>query len=205
MIENRHRIENEILLGRQAVRSGEPRNHVLAPDSSQGDLSTGIRLPRISVSPAPMGSDVPLSVDTDAETAYATRAHSSFKRGGSTEMSGVLTPRDTDNNSNRDPLRSPLTRRQWISDLLDTKGSDPEGSENDYHHSGSRVPVPSASASNTNTIPSTSPGGFFTRFRTQSFPALRQNKRPGKESSRNSTISHTWSSDSSSEDLVLDD
>src|ERR1700676_3469935 len=105
MIENRHRIENEILLGRQAVRSGEPRNHVLAPDSSRGDLvpepSIGIRLPRISVSPAPMGSGVPLSADTDAETAYATRAHSSFKRSGSTEMSGVVTPRDTDNNSNR--------------------------------------------------------------------------------------------------------
>src|ERR1700729_4320142 len=98
MIENRHRIEKEILLGRQAVRTlARSRNRALAPDSTQGgavpEPSTGTRLPRISLSPAPTGSDVPLSVDTDAEIAYANGAHSSFKRGRSTDMSAVSTPR----------------------------------------------------------------------------------------------------------------
>ena len=210
MIENRHRIEKEILLGRQAVRASvQSRTRMLAPDSTEAGTVpsplNGARLPRISLSPASVGSDVPLSVDTDVETAYANGGQSLFKRGRSIDMS---TPRDSDQTANRDPLRSPLARRKWVSDLLDVKGSDAEGSENGYRNRTDAPHVPRPPFPEPNTQPA-SPGGFFTRFRTQSFPTLtspfttlRRNTRPGMEPR---AIDHAWSSDSSSDDLVMDD
>jgi hypothetical protein len=205
MIENRHRIEKEILLGRQTVRrSVQSRTPALPQDISQGAIPEPSTLPRISLSLAPLGSDVPLSVDTDAETAYVNGSYPSFKRIRPADTSGVSTPRDSDNAGNQDPLRSPLTRRKWASNLLDVKLSDAEGSENSKRH---RVPpVPN------HTNPPASPGGFFTRFRTQSFPALtspfstiRRSKLLGKQPRRNPSTDHAWSSDSSSDDLTLDD
>jgi hypothetical protein len=207
MIENRHRIEKEILLGRKAVRkSVQSRIPALLPDITHGttaEPSSGTRLPRTSLSPAPIGSDVPLSVDTDAETAYANGSYSSFRRCRPVDTPGISTPRDIDNTTSQDPLRSPLIRRKWASDLLDVKLPDGEGSNKRRHRS------PSAS---NQTSPRASPG-FFTRLRTSSFPtlsspfsAMRRSNRLGMEPSRHSSTDLVWSSDSSSsEDPALDD
>jgi hypothetical protein len=209
MIENRHRIEKEILLGRKAVRkSVQSRIPTLLPDITHGTIpepSTSTRLPRTSLSPAPMGSDVPLSVDTDAETAYANGSYSSFRRCRPVDTSEISTPRDSDNTTSRDPLRSPLIRRKWASDLLDVRLSDSEGSDKSKRH---RSP-PASNQMN----PPASPGGFFTRLRTSSFPtlsspfsAMRRSNRLGMEPSRHSSTDLVWSSDSSSsEDPALDD
>jgi len=214
MIENRHRLEKEILFGRQAVRkASQPRPRVLSPDSNaltQGssvpEPSTGTRLPRISISPARDGSDIPLSVDTDAETAYANGTHPFFKPSRLVDPPGMSTPRDGDNISNQDPLRSPLTRRKWASELLDVEVSDAEGTRNDFPQ---RAPTPPTSKRISRPVSS---GGFFTRFRTRSFPTLTSpfssfhtNKHLGREPSKTSVTGHPWSSDSSSEDLSLDD
>jgi len=209
MIENRHRIESEILLGRKAARkSVQSRITALLPDNTHGTIpepSSSTRLLRISLSPAPMGSDAPLSVDTDAETAYANGSYSSFRRSHPVSTSGISTPRDGDNTASQDPLRSPLIRRKWASDLLDVRLSDGEGSDKSKRH---RSPP----ASN-ETSPPASPGGFFTRLRTSSlstlsspFSAMRRSNRPGMQPSRHSPTDLVWSSDSSSsEDPALDD
>lgn len=203
MIKNRHRIEKQILLGRQAVRKtsrspsrppmpdGDERFH----SNTSNNNHNAYGLPRILLSPIPVGSDVPLSVDTDAEAAYANDI--SFTRTSATNMSGASTPRLK---NTRDPLRSPIERRKWASALLEP--SDVEASDTDSR-------VPERPMNNQPTTPNT----FFTRFRTQSFPTLtspfstfHRIKRSGKESSRTSIATQVWSSDSSSEeDLTLDD
>lgn len=217
MIENRHRIENQILLGRQAVRKTlQSRARALSPDpnavtqgSSVPELSTGSRLPRISVSPARDGSDIPLSADTDTETAYVNGTHL-FKRSHyPVDTPNMSTPRDGDNASKQDPLRSPLTRRKWTSELLDAEMSDAEGSGNGARQRAPHTAIPPTSKQISHP---TTPSGFFTRFRTQSFPTLsspfstfHRSKHRGKEPSRTSVSGQPWSSDSSSEDLSLDD
>src|ERR1700733_11587222 len=104
MIENRHRIEKEILLGRQAVRKvQQSKTRALSPDSNvvtQGssvpEASTGTRLPRTS-SPGSDGPGIPLSIDTDAETAYANGMYLPVKPKCSMDANGLSTPRDGDN------------------------------------------------------------------------------------------------------------
>jgi hypothetical protein len=215
MIENRHRIEKEILIGRQVLRrSVQSRTPALTPDATFGttpEPSTGTRLPRISLSPAPAGSDIPLSVDTDAETAYANSIRSPFKRGRPTDVSGLSTPRDSDNTNSQGHVRLPVTRRKRTSEVLGVKVSDPEGSESNNRSKAS--PHMSTPPTPKHMNPPTSPDGFFTRFRTQSFPTLpspfstlRRSMHPGHEPSKIWTTEHAWSSDSSSEeDLPLDD
>ena len=80
MIENRSRIEKQILLGRQAVRKAHKNKTRTA--SYESDVKSLIQdkameskiKPALSISPAPSGSDIPLSVDTDAETAFVRRS-----------------------------------------------------------------------------------------------------------------------------------
>ncbi|KAJ3997000.1 acyl transferase/acyl hydrolase/lysophospholipase [Lentinula boryana] len=85
MIENRARIERQIFLGRQSVRRSQ---------SSVRQTSTeATSLPaRLSTTPPPTGIDIPLSVDTDAETAYATASRKYFRRRHQSSH-GQLTPR----------------------------------------------------------------------------------------------------------------
>lgn len=208
MIENRHRIEKQILLGRQAVRkTSRSRSRAATLDqdeqlhSNTSNNYNAYGLPRISVSPIPGGSDVPLCVDTDAEAAYANG--NSFTRTSTSNISGASTPRLNDSRSSRNPLRSPIGRRKWASALLDP--SDLKASDTDSQ--AAKRPTPRL-----NNQPTT-PNTFFTRFRTQSFPTLtspfstfHRTRRSGKESSRTSIATQAWSSDSSSEeDLTLDD
>ena len=100
MIENRHRIENEVLLGRQAVRRAlqnkEKTREAAKPQS--GALLQSIagtsRAPRdgTDTGPVPTTSEAPMSMDTDAEDEFKKGSRWFFK--GDTDKSGSSTPRN---------------------------------------------------------------------------------------------------------------
>ncbi|KAJ4481577.1 acyl transferase/acyl hydrolase/lysophospholipase [Lentinula edodes] len=86
MIENRARIERQIFLGRQLVR------RTLQNSGRQVNTQT-IALPaRLSTTPSYTGTDVPISVDTDAENAYASASRKYFRRRHQS-ANGQLKPR----------------------------------------------------------------------------------------------------------------
>ncbi|TFK75876.1 patatin-domain-containing protein, partial [Pluteus cervinus] len=125
MIENRMRIEKQILLGRQTVRKlskirttrGTPADSRRSPLGDNPEHpALDPQLPPRSESPQATGSDHPLSVDTDAELAFANGSRWFFKRAHSSASllsSGTATPRDP----RLDPLRSATMRRKWASEL----------------------------------------------------------------------------------------
>lgn len=87
MIENRARIERQIYLGRQAVR------RTLQTSGRQAAAESTTTMPvRLSTTPPPTGTDQPLSVDTDAEAAYAAGARKLLRRHRQSS-NGQLTPR----------------------------------------------------------------------------------------------------------------
>lgn len=90
MIENRARIERQIFLGRQAVR------RVSQNPGRQASVETTTIPARLSTTPPPTGTDQPLSVDTDAETAYAAGSRKFFRRRRQSSATGQLTPRASD-------------------------------------------------------------------------------------------------------------
>lgn len=144
IIANRAKIEKQIYLGRQSVRkSSKPKAATPSVDTAHQRHGNGLRVPTISTTPPPSGSDRPLSVDTDAEHAF-THNHRAFFRNKrlriSPSTSGTSTP-----NRHTDPLRSPATRRRWASSLLNGDGVSPP----------SNIPTPGSE-------------GFFTRLRTKS-------------------------------------
>lgn len=96
MIENRARIENQIYLGRMAARkpatTKKPNAHL-----PQGSTSTA---------PPATGSDLPLSVDSEAEAAFANAIRHPLRR--------------VQDNSPQDHLRTSVTRRRWASNNTET-------------------------------------------------------------------------------------
>lgn len=205
MIENRAKIEKKILLGRQAVRRSsrtrlprgslaEPRSLLLHSEQRSSDHSA----PRQSPSPPQTGSDRPLSVDTDAEAAFARGSRWFFKRGRAStpNLRGFV----KEDNSSLDPLASPRIRRKWASDLLDASRS---GSMD------RRIsPVVDTATSQTedgiNVVPQ---GSFFSKLRNSSLTGLTSSfsRDYGTRSRRESSVDYgagsSWSSDSSSEEL----
>ena len=126
MIENRHRIENEVLLGRQAIRRAlqnkEKSREAVKPQSSQLPQSiTGTRVPQdgTDTGPVPTTSEAPMSMDTDAEDAFKKGSHWFFKR--DTSKSGSSTPRnrETELRDARHPngfaTQPPTWRGNWPS------------------------------------------------------------------------------------------
>jgi len=128
MIENRFRIEKQILLGRQAARTtiervrsrgnpGNSRNLVfdgqVVPEPITGTqlLTTAVRFE----SPTPMDSDAERAVVDDVNTRYSRlfRSATDTPRGSRTSP-----PYENGYNGTPDPLRSPAFRRKWASDLL---------------------------------------------------------------------------------------
>jgi hypothetical protein len=222
MIENRFRIEKQILLGRQAVRKSlqtkhQPQTIPIPADSratarngvedlllhQNGDDTTSTQRPLTSLA----AQEMPLSMDTDAESAFANGSQWFFKRGHhriSPDDSGTSTPRDK-TIGNHDPLRSPMIRRKWASDLLKA-----EDSSFDYFRPATPDPPPT-DRSISNAAASPPPDGFFKRLRTRSFPALPSpfsslhRNSSGKQVSRDVVTEQGWSSDSSSdEDLSME-
>jgi len=200
MIENRARIEKQILLGRQTVHklykdksrgtSQEPR-HMLHQLSIQDPLRSSPTA--VSVSPPHSGSDAPLSVDTDAEAAFA-RSSSFYKRGrGSINASPN---RDGD----KDFPKSSRRRRRAFEVLKPLE--DEEGQAEDLDHlnvTGS----PATHGLSTESPPS----GFFARLRANSLSTLThpfssfEQKVNGKvDASTEFRPEYIWSSESSSDD-----
>ncbi|KAG6916105.1 hypothetical protein DXG01_008432 [Tephrocybe rancida] len=205
MIENRARIEKQIYLGRQYVRkalrglpaslvqpslpttstsqapdpTSHPRTHILAFDNNQPT------------------SDQPMSVDTDAETAFSRRSHWFFKKNHNyeplTPTSGSVTPSDR---LTPDAVRSfALRRKRTTEPTLST------------HNGASAPPHPVL-------LPSSSlprkpmSGSLLSRLRATSFPNLTATLSEDDRhlSKGSSDVEEHWSSDSSSEDdLTIED
>ncbi|KIJ70532.1 hypothetical protein HYDPIDRAFT_105276 [Hydnomerulius pinastri MD-312] len=211
MIENRYRIEKQIMLGRQAVRKAIQRvrsnptpadtDDVIADGSNLPEPITGTRLPVLSSSNEP-----PLATDTDAEKAFVDSGTTWYFRRGrppvaDTPGSGASTPYETGYTNATDPLRSPVLRRKWTSDLLDHSGSN-----NEDRPATPDPPPPIHSPSPQRA--SSSSSTFLTKLRPRSLSALSipfsTPHRPtrvvsGKEPSLDA-VDPTWSSDSSSEE-----
>lgn len=170
MIHNRMRVEKQIYAGRQAVRQ--------MIKSRQKATLTKDEKP----SPPATGSDLPLSVDTDAESAFSNGTRWFYRRGHHSHSSNS---QDRPMDSANDPLRSSAVRRKWVADLLQHSNAEMEES------SGYRPP----------------PGnGLFRRMRTNSSPnirlsGVRENPRE-REAIGRGTTEQSWSSNSSSDDDV---
>lgn len=87
MIENRFRLEQQIFLGRQAVRRAmqargqASRRGEAAPQGRLPEPNTGTRLPMVAGTPIVSTlSEGPLPMDTDAEAAYLSRAQREEQR-----------------------------------------------------------------------------------------------------------------------------
>ncbi|KAJ7179108.1 patatin-domain-containing protein [Mycena filopes] len=180
MISNRAKIERQITLGRQFIRkSSQLKPLSSTPAENAQSLHPPPRIPLISTTPPPSGSDRPLSVDSDTENAFAHNSRSFFRNKrihASPSNSGGSTPRER--SRHRDPLRSPIARRKWASSLLNDDQT--------------AAPPPSTSPSQS----------FFTRLRTKSLstltPVTALTEMPLE------VTEDVWSSDSSFEDDLMD-
>ncbi|KAJ7507844.1 patatin-domain-containing protein [Mycena galericulata] len=182
MIANRAKIEKQIYSGRQFVRKCLKSKGMSTPAEANQSRNGQPRLP-LSNTPPPSGSDRPLSIDTDAETAF-TQNRSFFRNKRihiSPSNSGASTPRE--NGRHQDPLRSPAARRKWASSLLNT------GDKNQVSPPPGTLSAHSGSDS------------FLTRLRTKSLSTLAPaatlkevSVEPGEDA---------WSTDSSSDDGLV--
>ncbi|KAF9457013.1 acyl transferase/acyl hydrolase/lysophospholipase [Collybia nuda] len=211
MIGNRTKIEKQIFLGRQYIRkfmrgrSTLPgAQSTLLQKSNQG-LSLEPRLPPISLSPSQTGSEKPLSVDTDAEAAFLRGSRWFFKRGYANAsppfISGATTPHDS--GTSEDPLRSATIRRKWTSELLSpvlNASPSPQSAASS---------LPTSQYANILHPPRPKLEGFFSGFRTQSFPNLSSPRSYDPNGfphvSGGEAGVHGWSSDSSSDDDLFVD
>lgn len=197
MIENRGKIEKQIFLGRQYIRTalrGRGRlperqgSMLLHPDA----LTFNARVASSSrgLSPPQTSSDHPISVDPDAEAAFSRGSRWFFKRGHlrASPSPETLTLEES---SADDPLRSPSIRRKWTSELLTPTFNAPRPSMGDP-----------ASHTASESV-GQRPGGFLSRLGRKSFSNIASSlsgtsKRFSRESSEGSE--RGLSSDSSSDD-----
>lgn len=133
MIENRFRIEKQILLGRQAARTavervrsranpGNTRNFIFDGQSVPEPI-TGTQFPTTAVrfeSPIPVDSDTERAFEDDISGRYSRFVRSTAS---TPRESRANEPYENGYNGTTDPLRSPVLRRKWASDLLDAGAS----------------------------------------------------------------------------------
>lgn len=183
MIQNRAKIEKQIFIGRQAVRRSMQSKNMREPlPPTSGKPSPALRVPSISATPPPSGSDIPLSVDTDAEAEFARGSRRFFKR-SHTSYSGTSTPLLGPAPS-RVSHNLPVIRRKWASDMLisDAPTSDARRSPSPARHTASKT--------------------LFARLRSRSS----QESNTVKEAGTDVNAEDAWSSDTSSDDeLSVDD
>ncbi|EIW61949.1 patatin-domain-containing protein [Trametes versicolor FP-101664 SS1] len=221
MIENRHRLERQIFLGRQSVRramqSGSRErmaNKIESmPQEPVPPPNTGTNLPTFLAPPvmATITSEEPLPMDTDAEAAYI---NGSSHRGSLVPQASTSSHRDRDHPEHGSGRHQPRRRRTPISVHADGSLDDiaegdfgaatpdppppPSGSETDRHSTHSRGHH--ARASDTSSL--------FKRLRKASlgaafspFASLRRPMRsPQAEGQVVATPEPVWSGDSSSDD-----
>lgn len=201
IVENRYRIEQQILLGRQAVRRAIRSVRSNRTPTDTDITSKPLKIPRLPETSTTI--EPPLGVDTDTEKAFADNGTAWYFRRGrpifnDAVESGVSTPGDAGYTNTTDPLRSPVLRRKWASDLLDSRGSPEEDTPVKSDH----PPIPQRASGS-------APSTFFTKLRRTSVSALSipfssplassrtvRSKEPSPERHEPSP----WSSDSSSED-----
>lgn len=132
MIENRYRIEQQIMLGRRAVRRAIQRvRSNQSPTDTDGVINDGTPPKPFAGKRLSCVVEPPLAIDTDAERAFTNNGTAWYFRRGRPNIkdaaeSGMSTPGDAEYTSATDPLRSPVFRRKWASDLLESRGS-PDG------------------------------------------------------------------------------
>jgi len=202
MIENRMRLEKQILLGRQAIRK-QIRKSTRGPLIDRQRRENGHpSIPGRSPSPPATGSDMPLSVDTDAEAAFANGSRWFFKRGHA-----PVSPSNSDTSGPRegrvDPLRAAALRRKWA-ELLHPPSNGPV--QDNYY---TQTPRPSLATAKRNN------SGFFgslpARLRTTSFPNLsiptfsRAGNAADMQQPRTPGERDGWKSDSSSDEELWSD
>ncbi|KAF8558748.1 patatin-domain-containing protein [Imleria badia] len=132
IIENRYRIEQQIMLGRQSVRRAMQRvRSTQTPADTDGVINDSNIPKTLSVIQASTSIEPPLAMDTEAEKAFVNNGTAWYFRRGRPIVndaveSGNSTPGDAGYTSTTDPLRSPMLRRKWASDLLESRSS-PDG------------------------------------------------------------------------------
>lgn len=189
------RIEKQIYGGRQDIRrilksksrvQAEPRSLLLPPQPVDVDAELR-RKGSSSHSPPPTGSEQPLSVDTDAEAAFA-RGSRWFYRRGRHSRSPSPAP------DGSDPLLSPSIRKKWSSNLLDiqSKAEVPNVSEERPGAGEQPEDRPDIRPSTTST------GSFFSRLRKNSLSFTH-----GLRSRKGSDEELDYASDSSSDEESL--
>ncbi|KNZ74447.1 Patatin-like phospholipase domain-containing protein [Termitomyces sp. J132] len=202
MIENRVRIEKQIYLGRQHVRQ-VLRGHAEQPSlllSSTGNIQDSVlnpRIPSLSISTSQQSSDLPMSVDTDAETAFRRGSHWFFKKGQRYEpippVSGSVTPSDR---FASDVAHFSLLHRKRAPETL---GIIDQGSSSSLQ---ATPPFHPSSNSRSTT------GNFLSRLRARSSPNLTSPLAADSnlDSKTSTDTAEHWSSDSSSDDdLTIED
>jgi len=196
MIDNRFRIEKQILLGRQAVHRAykgkyrsaphEPRQPLL--QKSTPDL-TVLRKPSLSISPL-SGSEPLLSVDTDAEAAFA-RGSMFYKRGHSSKNPSPTRTLD------KDVRISSARRRRWA---LQDQVPIADGDNADNEEPEATTTNPRANQSSESPTSS-----FLSRLRANSISKLSHPFRENgytarRDPSVENTPDYRWSSESSSDE-----
>lgn len=200
MISNRVRIEKQILLGRQAVRTLSRSRSIpphlkstLLHPTRQDEKERSTERRSKPPSPIPTTSEQPISVDTDAEEAFSQGSQWFYSRGRTRRAGSPIIERHQEEAS-RDPLSSFRMRRKWAEDLLSpvepVEGSDNEG---DQQHSTEKEE---------NNNSRLSPSTFFKRLpslRGIHLPLSNERVQDTKEFNHAPT-NDIWSSESSDED-----
>jgi hypothetical protein len=157
-------------------------------------------IPTLSPSPPPTGSDLPLSVDTDAEAAFSHGSRWFFRRGRA-DISSPYGGEGSLGTTSADPLTSSSIRRKWAEDLLDlphTNSKEKNLGEERFEESRPGSVSPADREYNTKS--------FLSRLHRNSLSGLtltfsKEHKHAStRDTSAEVGIENTWSSDSSSSD-----
>lgn len=180
MIENRFRLEREILRGRQAVRrSAQTKERVSPSDDVSSfdpgnlpDTSKGAPVSPVSAQDDNQGEAWPDDTDTDMPFRFDARDGKLRLRHAPKDLnlSGTVTPANM--KSSQDPLRSPALRRAWTSQLLGESEAGSSQSRQDYGF-GTPDPIPTSTASHSGGflhMPHLRTGGLLKKLRPKSFP-----------------------------------
>lgn len=219
MIENRFRLEREILRGRQGVRrSTQPKERVAPSDELSSfdpgnfpDTSKGAPVSPNSAQVEPQSEAWPNDTDTDMPFRYDARDGKLRLRHTPKEadLSGTTTPADM--KSSQDPLRSPALRRAWTSQLL---GESEAGSSQQRQDFGLGTPDPIPTSASLSGgflhMPHLRTGGLLRRLRPKSFPnfpsPFQSFRRPNRQSvPSDQGANDAWSSDSTDLEDDLND
>ncbi|TCD69689.1 hypothetical protein EIP91_006706 [Steccherinum ochraceum] len=225
IIENRFRLEKQILLGRQTVRKAmQPRPGLKSSEVSSTDAIpvpvTGTRLPipsSMMTSAPTAGLDDPLPMDSDAEAAYANGTVRHHNRHSHRRTSPVVHTSTSPRLSTQslDTSRATALRRRWANSHLTVDDNSEPVAASDYGRATPDPPPPAdTDTEQPAQTPSNSTGSLLRRLRTASqtfspFASIRRNSfmgRSGWSSQRDLAVEPPWSTDSSSseEELNLD-